>query len=264
MTTALKRNRNTEHRRPLAAAVLALAALAWVGLAWPDLLAHHGGAATPDPMAHMGHLPVGPAVGPVLLAWVVMVVAMMLPPALPLLTTVAGLAVGRGCPMLLAALAGATFVAVWTVAGAALLGLDTALRQVLVLAADPGTAAAVVLVAAGLYQLSPLAQRCLTACRSPRSTALRYWTGRRPAWAETVGLSASYGLTCVGCCWALMVISLTVAVAALPVMVVLAVVMAAQRLLPHGRRLVRPTGFLVLALGIAALAGFLPAGVLVA
>ncbi|MFC5063530.1 DUF2182 domain-containing protein [Actinomycetospora atypica] len=212
---------------------------------------------------HMQHGAATPEVGPVLLAWVVMVVAMMLPPALPLLATVAGLATGRGRPVFLVSIAGTTFVAIWTVAGAVLLGLDAALRGVPWLGAQPGAAAAVVLVAAGLYQLSPLAQRCLTACRSPRSTALRYWRGRRPAWAETAGLSASYGLTCVGCCWALMAISLAVAVAALPVMVVLAVVMAAQRLLPHGRRLVRPAGFLTLALGTAALAGLLPPGVLV-
>ena len=263
MTTAPERMRTVDHRR-LAVAVLSVAALAWIGLAWPGLLEHHGPGAAPDPMAAHGHQVATPGVGFVLLAWVVMVVAMMLPPALPLLSTVAGLAVGRSRPAPLVAVAGTAFIAVWTVAGAVLLGLDAGLRRVPVIATHPGAAAAVVLVAAGLYQLSPLAQRCLTACRSPRSTALRYWRGRRPAWVETAGLAASYGLTCVGCCWALMVISLTVGVAALPVMVVLAVVMTAQRLLPHGRRLVRPAGFLTLALGIAALAGSLPTGVLVA
>ena len=75
-----------------------------------------------------------------------------------------------------------------------------------------------------------------------------------------MALSGAYALSCIGCCWALMLICFAVGTAALPVMVALALVMAAERLAPWGRRLVRPSGLVLIVLGaVTALAAAAPA-----
>ena len=77
---------------------------------------------------------------------------------------------------------------------------------------------------------------------------------------EAATVTGAYAVSCAGCCWALMAVSFAVGAAALPVMVVLAVLMAAERLVRRGRRLVRPVGVVTVALGIAVLLDLLPAG----
>ena len=119
------------------------------------------------------------------------------------------------------------------------------------LAIDPRWVTGAVLIGAGVYQFTPLKDLCLRGCRSPRSFVLAYWQGRRSSSAETFTLSGAYALSCIGCCWALMLICFTVGTAALPAMVALSVVMAAERLVSWGRRLVRPAGFALIFLGIA-------------
>lgn len=256
--------------RLLSGAVLAVAAVGWLALAWPGSpFAHHEISSVDDVMpgmaGHSGsHGPTDASFGAEVGAWAVMVVAMMLPPALPLLQMLGRLVARSPRPSLLVFTGAAVFVAVWTVAGAVLVGAATTWRSIDPLATPATTELVVglVLAAAGGYQLSPLARRCLRACRTPRSFAVAHWHGVRPAWQETVVVSGAYAASCVGCCWALMVVSLVVGVAALPVMVLLAVVMTVQRLLPHGRRLVTPTALATLALAAAALLGLLPPGVL--
>ena len=76
---------------------------------------------------------------------------------------------------------------------------------------------------------------------------------------------AAYAASCIGCCWALMAVCFAVGTAAaLPVMVLLAAVMAAERLATRGQRLVRPGGVAVAALGFALAVGLLPAGLVTA
>ena len=58
-----------------------------------------------------------------------------------------------------------------------------------------------VLIAAGLYQLSPLKHACLAHCRSPASFLSRHW---RPHALGALRLGALHGAYCVGCCWMLM------------------------------------------------------------
>lgn len=247
--------------------VLALAALAWTLLA----MTHTGHAGGPAPgvdrtlgghaehSSTAGDGPSSPVLALGLLGltgWVLMVVAMMLPPALPLLQTARRLAARRPDPWRLTALSAMTFVWVWTGVGAVLVTGDLGVRALWAgqgWTALPPTVSGAVLLAAGLYQFSPLKDRCLRGCRSPRSFALAHWHGRRPPGAEMVALSGAYAVSCVGCCWALMLVCFAVGTAALPAMVALSVLMAAERLVPWGRRLVRPAGLLLVGLGAAVL-----------
>lgn len=253
--------------RDLALAVLALAAAAWVAVAvthGTSLDHHRLGELLPAGDALHSHA--GPsALGPTLLVlggWALMVIAMMLPPALPLVQTMHRLLARRRARTALLTAGVGAFVVVWTVAGAVLLAGDVVLH---VLAQTwpglrPAYVTGAVLAAAGVYQLTPLKQACLRACRSPRSFALAHWRGRRPALVELSTVSMAYGVVCVGCCWALMAVSLAVGAAALPVMVVLAALMAAERLVGWGGRLVVPTGVALIVLGALTAFGFVPIG----
>lgn len=258
--------------------ILGIAAVAW----WLLALTHSGtghslggqpaapGLAPPEfpaDGAHHGSAPSGAAstVLPLgvwgLLGWALMVVAMMLPPALPLLQTVRRLVSRRPDPWRLTMLSALVFCWIWVAVGVVLVVGDLGVR---VLGSERGWTAPLQAVAggallvAGLYQFSPLKDRCLRACRSPRSFVLAHWQGQRSPGAEITALSAAYALSCVGCCWALMLICFVVGTAALPVMVVLAVLMAAERLVRWGQRLARPAGVLLIVLGAAALWGLLP------
>ena len=240
-------------------AILALAATAWAvlllthgdgghsttGHAETELPAateshpHHGGSAVTDVAPPAFLVDAGLAVG----AWTDMVVAMMLPPAL---------VSRRPDPWRLTTLSAMTFVGAWAVVGAVVVLGDLGLRALVATAwsgSDLRWASGAVLIAAGVYQFTPLKDLCLRGCRSPRSFVLAHWQGRHSPGAETVALSGAYALSCIGCCWALMLVCFAVGTAALPVMVALTVVMAAERLVPWGRRLVRPAGLLLILLG---------------
>lgn len=269
-------------RSLLTLTVIGVAALAWAVLAWSSRganpLDHHGlgGQALESasmPTGQLGTAPLnagasGLAIATVLLGWALMVVAMMLPPALPMLDTLRRLVAHHRHSRLLVGLGAAGFVTVWTVAGTVLIVGDAALHAIAVrvawLTAHPQVVAGAVLVGAGLYQFTPLKNACLRACRTPRGFAVAHWRGRRPAWLEAATVTGAYALSCVGCCWALMAVSFAIGAAALPMMMVLTVLMAAERLAHGGHRLVRPIGVAAIALGtLAILIDLLPADLLV-
>lgn len=252
--------------RTLTLTILVLAAAAWVTIAFTHgtSLDHHAlGAILPDTGAghdaaghgtHTGGSELYAVMLLVLSGWFLMIVAMMLPPALPLVQTMRNLTAQQRQGLSLLALGVGAFLAVWAAVGVLMLGGDAALHAIVQQRSWADQAAPFitggVLAAAGLYQFSPLKRACLRACRSPRSFALAHWSGRRSPAVEMLTLSSSYAVSCVGCCWALMAVSLAVGAAALPVMVMLTVIMAAERLVPWGRRLVVPAGFALLLFGV--------------
>ena len=223
--------------------VVTLAAAAWLVLLWPAAHAHGSTGAGWSPIT----------------GWALMIIAMMLPTALPLLQTVHRLVARRRARTGLVAAGAAAFLAVWLLAGLGfLLGdllLEPAARH-LPAVVLPGLAA----VAAGLYQFTPAKRACLTACRSPRGIALAAWRGVRPAAVEVGAIGWRFGLACVGCCWALMLLTFTVGVGAMPVMVAVSAVMLAERLLPRTRRLVPAVALGCVALGLLILVGVVPPG----
>lgn len=240
-------------RNPLGAnhvgvAVLALAALTWLVLSLGGNL--HG-------LAH-GTL-AQPSVGAVaraLSGWALMVVAMMLPAALPLFALAGRLLEDEPTRARLAGLAAvsAGFLTPWLVAGLAAIGADAAIHQVAhrlgVESDGHPLVLGIGLAGAGVVQFTPLTRRCLDACRTPEGFALQMWQGRSVA-VDAAHLGWAYGLSCVGCCWALMVIGFAVGLTSLPVMVALTVLMTAERLAPAGRRIANLGG--VAAVGAAPL-----------
>jgi predicted metal-binding membrane protein len=190
---------------------------------------------------------------------------MMLPPALPLFRAVERLGSSRiDGPMLIIASA-LGFVAVWLLTGAALwLAGTTIARGMLQI---PGAASWSVSISggaailAGLYQFTPLKKACLTACRSPVGIVMMHWTGNAPIkTAARIGLH--FGAICVGCCWALMLLTLAVGTMAMPLMVAVSFFMLAERLLPSVRFLVPTQAAFACLLGLLILTRQLPPGFL--
>jgi predicted metal-binding membrane protein len=177
--------------------------------------------------------------------WWVMMVAMMLPAAAPtiLLYARAAGAQSRAVP----AAPGyflVGYLAVWGLFSLVAAALQDALQRTGMLA--PMTMistvrwlSAAVLLAAGVYQLSPLKNSCLAQCRNPAAFLSRHY---RPARAGALRMGAIHGVFCLGCCWLLMALLFVGGVMNLAWIALLALLVAGEKLLPGGRRLGQAAG----------------------
>jgi predicted metal-binding membrane protein len=104
----------------------------------------------------------------------------------------------------------------------------------------------IVLMAAGLYQLSPLKNICLTHCRTPASFLSRHW---RPNAGGALRLGAMHGAYCVGCCWMLMALLFVGGVMNLAWIAALAVLVLVEKVLARGPWIGRVSGAVLIAWG---------------
>jgi predicted metal-binding membrane protein len=226
------------------AALLAAAAVAWA-LTVRDAVAMGNGPGT------MGRDLLG-----FVLLWTVMMAAMMLPSVAPVsslyLSTLRDSSRGLArAPRVTALVAG--YLAAWAAIG--VLGFGAAWAGGRVATKSPGAApwvGAGILVVAGLYQLTPLKDRCLAHCRSPLGFLLRFgsYSGR----LRDLRVGAYHGGYCAGCCWGLMAVLVAVGVMNLPWMAGLAAVIFLEKTWRHGKTL-----GLAFGLGLVVLACFVPA-----
>lgn len=228
------------------AALATLAVLAWLALL--------GGAGTGmDPIAMSGWLlPVTlpPALGSAwtpsywLIAffmWAAMMVAMMLPSASPMVLLYARVvlrAESEGRPMRASAAVTAFasgYVAVWILFSGLAVALQWGLERMGALSAMMSLSAAVLsgglLMAAGLYQLTPLKAACLTHCRAPASFIAVHW---RPGVLGAWRMGFVHGLYCVGCCAVLMLLLFVGGVMNLIWIAGLTLFVAVEKLAPFG------------------------------
>lgn len=240
--------------------IAALAALTWLDLWWraSEMAMHEAmGMAMPRPGPwDLGDL------GTTAVMWGVMMVAMMLPSATPLLVLFARSQRSRVGPAegsLRTGLLTAGYLVVWL----GWSGLAAALQWVLhaLLRLSPGAAltsslaGGTLLVLAGLYQITPWKHACLTRCQSPLGFMLAHWReGRGGAFR----MGSAHGASCVGCCWALMVLLFVGGVMNLAWIAALAVLVLLEKVVP-GRWLSYAAGAALVAWGLYVLrAGLLP------
>jgi predicted metal-binding membrane protein len=181
------------------------------------------------------------------LAWQVMIAAMMLPSSLPLVRMYARAserAPRRGRSM--AAFIGG-YALVWSAFGLAAFGFDASIHAAV--NASPWLErhdwwiGGSVLALAGAFQFTSLKDACLDKCRHPAQFLKRYYR-RGPAGGFSLG--ARHGVFCVGCCWALMLVMFAAGVASLVWMALLTAVMVHEKTQPSGARAVPVTGVALL------------------
>jgi predicted metal-binding membrane protein len=189
--------------------------------------------------------------------WVTMMAAMMFPSVAPLALLHARVADGRSPTWIF--LAG--YLAVWAAFGLVAYALFRVIASL-----DLGflswdehgpLVAGGAIVAAGVYQLTPLKRVCLKHCRTPLRFITESWRdGRLGALRMGVG----HGAFCVGCCFGLMLVLFVLGVMSLLWMAVVAALIFAEKVLPFGARLatVLAVCFLVLGLWVATSPGTVP------
>ena len=245
--------------RTAPALVLALIAAAWITLVvwgaspWRRYLDHGSWDDVAWLVAVCRGVPEGPRMigaGAYAGAWLLMIVAMMLPTTLPLLALFGRMVAGRTDAGRLVAAVVTGYALAWLGFGVLAWGIDAGIRTAAVrsgwLVLHGWVVGAVVIGAAGAFQFSALKYRCLERCRTPFGFVNSRWRGMRP-FAESLRLGIDHGLFCVGCCWALMLVTFVVGMGSIGWMLLLAAAMAAEKNLRRGTMLRAPVGLALLA-----------------
>jgi predicted metal-binding membrane protein len=187
------------------AALIAASAVAWAALA-----------AYEPPMGFLG----------LILAWTLMMAAMMLPSIAPLWLLYRGSRVGMAVG----------YLAVWSLVGVV---------PYLVMERAMSMAVPVVLGVAGVYELSPLKSACLRRCRNPAAFLMEHYR------SGAVRLGVEHGLWCLGCCVGLMAILVLAASMQLVWAMVIAGAVFVQKVLPRGEVSARLIGIGLLVAAVA-------------
>ena len=174
--------------------------------------------------------------------WVTMTAAMMLPATVPMVFVFSRVSRERARRSSLTGVPTWIFVAgylvAWTFYGLVAYGLYRAARSeaphFLVWDHSGRYVAGAVLVAAGLYELTPLKEVCLRHCRGPIHFVHAGW---RNGAAGALRMGSEHGLYCIGCCWGLMLALFALGVMSLAWMAAIAIVIFVQKVLPLGDRL---------------------------
>jgi len=227
-------------RRDRVTIVLALAGV--TAIAWVYLAVRASGMSDQGAIGSMALMRIRPWTGLDLLLtflmWAIMMVGMMVPTAAPMTLLYAGMArkaAGQATPIAPVVVFVLGYVVVWGLfsIGATLAqwGLEqAALLSPMMVTTSPRLGAAL-LVAAGLYQLTPIKEACLDHCRSPAHFIAQHW---RSGTGGAFQLGLRHGAYCLGCCWVLMVLLFVGGVMNLMWIAGLAVFVLLEKVLPLG------------------------------
>ena len=197
----------------------------------------------------------------IFLMWAAMTLGMMLPSASPMILMFANINRKRrleGETFVPTGVFVAGYLAVWLAFGLMATLLQWRLQTIGLVSPMMGKAhialGGSVLIAAGIYQWTPLKDACLRLCQTPLGFLMTRWRDG-PAGAFYMGVS--HGVYCVGCCWVLMLLMFVGGVMNLLWMALLAVLMLAEKLVPPGHWLPRAAGVALTVWGIFILVSIL-------
>ena len=189
------------------------------------------------------------------LVWTVMVGAMMLPTMLPMARLVHAVTAPHTDAARERVGLYAAYLTVWMAFGLGALAFDAIVHWSVERSAwlhhHEGLILAGALLLGGAFQFSPLKDACLTACRTPMSML---WQHYRRGAGSTWRLGVAHALSCLGCCWALMLIMFATGVGSLAWMLGLTAIMVLEKTASWGHRLVAPTGLVLVAAGVGQVA----------
>jgi predicted metal-binding membrane protein len=190
--------------------------------------------------------------------WAVMMVAMMVPSAAPMVLaflTVNQRRQAADRPFVPVAIFVFGYLAVWTAFSAVATFAEWGLHQAAMLSttmtATSRSLNGGLLIAAGVFQWTPLKRACLKGCRSPLSFLMSEW---REGTAGAFVMGLRHGAYCVGCCWFLMALLFVAGVMNLFWVAVLALFVMAEKILPKGELLARVAGIGLIMAGAALMA----------
>lgn len=238
-------------RNAILGLLLALAAASWLLLLWQADAENMAGMAMASPTMGMR--------APLFLAnWVVMMVAMMFPTAAPMILTFHRVQANkrqRGETFVATWVFVAAYLAVWALSGvAAYAGAAAAEAVSAHFGLSSATAARIgggVLITAGIYQLTPVKDLCLSKCRTPISFIMTSW---HDGTIGAIRMGLLHGTYCLGCCWLLFAILFPLGIMNMAAMAVITLLVFAEKTLPWGRAVVRVVAIVLVAYGGAALA----------
>ena len=189
------------------------------------------------------------------LMWAVMMVAMMIPAAAPMILTFAAVHRRRtdeGRPGVPTSIFVLGYLLVWSLFSVLAAAGQAALHAVALLSPDMSAGSPMVagalLVAAGVFQWTPLKRACLSACRSPLSFLMSRWREGR---AGSLLIGVQHGLYCLGCCWALMGLLFVAGVMNLLWVAAIAGIVLIEKIAPRGDRVARVAGVVLVGAGVA-------------
>jgi predicted metal-binding membrane protein len=191
----------------------------------------------------------------ILAMWVVMMVAMMVPTAAHTTLFYARFLRGRdatapiGAPAALFVLG---YVVAWTAFSAAATALQVGLERAALMSPaamklDSVVAGGVALVVAGLFQWTPWKYACLSRCRTPLGFFMTAWRDGR--WGA-LRMGFQHGLSCLGCCWALMLLLFVLGTMNLVWIGALTALVLVEKIAPRGDLLARLAGVAMVGGGV--------------
>jgi predicted metal-binding membrane protein len=172
-------------------------------------------------------------------AWILMMTAMMLPSVAPFASFYTRTFTDRRRRRLGAFAVG--YLLVWAAVGLPVFGLAWVADRLVT--AHPGAAtalAALIFAVCGVYQLTPLKDRCLARCRSPLAFTLKH--AARRGRGRDLRAGVSHGVFCIACCWAIMLLLVAFGLMNVLAMLMVAVVVSAEKTWRRGRGFARAFG----------------------
>jgi len=192
--------------------------------------------------------------------WAIMMAAMMLPSAAPMLLLYDKIArnrVASGKTAGSTSLFGLGYLSVWAAFSVAAVSLQYGLDRAKLLSPMMESASvilsATLLILAGVYQWTPLKQACLSHCRSPLEFIMTEWRGGKSG-PFVMGLR--HGIYCLGCCWVLMLLLFVGGIMNLIWTSGLAAFVLVEKTAPAGQWLGRAAGICLAAWGAGLLLTF--------
>ena len=240
-------------RKLILGLLLILAAAAWAVLIWQS-------AAMNSQAMGMG-LTMGMSTGLFLAIWVVMMIAMMFPTAAPMIlmfTKIYASKRQQEQPFVPTWIFVSAYLLVWSLCGVVAyplaVGIEQLAAQSMWLMENAARLGGVVLLVAGLYQLSPLKDICLSKCRTPLQFILGSW---HDGYGGAFRMGLEHGAYCLGCCWLLFVILFPLGIMNIAVMALVTALIYAEKSLPIGRQISQIAGVGLIIYGVLVM--FLPA-----
>ncbi|MFL5384435.1 MAG: DUF2182 domain-containing protein [Longimicrobiaceae bacterium] len=226
-------------------ALAALAAAAWAGVLRAAAMPMH----TPGPAPSLSGGAAFTA------AWGIMMAAMMLPGAAPMILlyrTVSLKLAAIGNRVVPAWAFAGVYLGAWTLMGvpvyAGYLAVAWAAARWPAFGALTPYLVALTLAAAGIYQFTAAKRACLRYCESPLGLLMRRW---RSGYRATLRLAAEHAAWCLGCCWGLMLVLVSAGAMSLPWVLLIALAVSAEKVLPGRAATTRVVGAALLALAAA-------------